>query len=80
MPNILLAIKHLQLDRHNARVLARILKETAADHPPPTRGATAGGDSRKLRGIPAIGRGVSGAIPGTRPEDAIHRTSHNDDA
>lgn len=29
--------------------------------------ATAGGDERKLRGIPAIGRGVAGAIPGTSP-------------
>lgn len=25
------------------------------------------GDERALRGIPAIGRGVAGAIPGTRP-------------
>lgn len=25
------------------------------------------GDTRALRGIPAIGRGVQGAIPGTRP-------------
>lgn len=29
--------------------------------------ATAGGDETKLRGIPAIGRGVQGCIPGTRP-------------
>jgi hypothetical protein len=28
---------------------------------------TAGGDNRALRGIPAIGRGVTGAIPGTTP-------------
>lgn len=28
---------------------------------------TAAGDERKLRGIPAIGRGVTGAIPGTSP-------------
>ena len=27
--------------------------------------------STDLRGIPAIGRGVTGAIPGTRPEDTI---------
>lgn len=27
------------------------------------------GDERALRGIPAIGRGVTGAIPGTRPGD-----------
>lgn len=26
------------------------------------------GDTEALRGIPAIGRGVSGAIPGTNPE------------
>lgn len=29
--------------------------------------ATAGGDEQKLRGIPAIGRGVPGHIPGTSP-------------
>lgn len=28
---------------------------------------TLAGDERKLRGIPAIGRGVTGAIPGTSP-------------
>ncbi|HEY7730243.1 MAG TPA: hypothetical protein VH950_04995 [Gaiellaceae bacterium] len=27
-----------------------------------------GGDSRALRGIPAIGHSVDGAIPGTRPD------------
>lgn len=29
---------------------------------------TLAGDTRKLRGIPAIGRGVTGAIPGTTPD------------
>jgi hypothetical protein len=28
---------------------------------------TPGGDTRKLRGIPAIGKGVSGHIPGSQP-------------
>jgi hypothetical protein len=28
---------------------------------------TLAGDARKLRGIPAIGRSVAGAIPGTSP-------------
>lgn len=32
---------------------------------------TLAGDHRKLRGIPAIGRNVRGAIPGTNPEDCI---------
>lgn len=27
----------------------------------------AGGDSQRLRGIPAVGRGVDGSIPGTDP-------------
>jgi hypothetical protein len=36
-----------------------------------TPGATAPGDGRKLRGIPAIGRGVSGAIRDTRPGDGL---------
>ena len=47
----------------------RILREVGADQPDTdTRTyATAGGDERKLRGIPAIGRNVAGAIPGTSP-------------
>ena len=34
-------------------------------------GATAGGDGRRLRGIPAVSRGTSGAIPGTDPLRAV---------
>ena len=30
---------------------------------------TPAGDTRKLRGIPAIGKGVRGAIPGSVPGD-----------
>jgi hypothetical protein len=61
-------MKHYELDVHNAKTLARIARETSAESPVlQARGATAGGDERKLRGIPAIGRGVSGVIPGTSP-------------
>jgi hypothetical protein len=38
-------------------------------------GATGGGDGRKLRGIPAIGRGVAGAINGSNPTSMLHRIS-----
>ncbi len=38
-----------------------------------TPGATAPGDSRKLRGIPAIGRNVRGAVPGTVPGENLLR-------
>jgi hypothetical protein len=47
--------------------LARILIEVGEPAPDTPTHATAGGDERKLRGIPAIGRGVAGAIPGTAP-------------
>ena len=35
--------------------------------------ATAAGDERKLRGIPAIGRSVAGAIPGSSPGSNLCR-------
>lgn len=61
-------------DRQRADQLARIVRQAdatsidLADDKP--AGGTLPGDTRRLRGIPAIGYGVSGAIPGTRP-DAI---------
>lgn len=68
MPSILLVVKHARQDEENARQMVRIAQETASspmdDRP---KGATAGGDERKLRGIPCIARGVGGAIPGTSP-------------
>lgn len=42
-----------------------------AQHIHQNSGATAAGDERKLRGIPAIGRGVTGAIRNTRPGDTL---------
>lgn len=43
------------------------MQDILTDEPIVIHGATAGGDEQKLRGIPAIARGVPGAIPGTRP-------------
>lgn len=37
----------------------------------PITARSAPADRRRLRLIPAIGRGVSGGIPGTRPGDRI---------
>lgn len=39
----------------------------------PSPGASAPGDTRKLRGIPAIGRGVAGATPGSDPAREYER-------
>jgi len=60
-----LAIRNAQLDAHNARLLARVAMET--DDEPLARGATSGGDERRLRGLPCLARGVRGEVPGTRP-------------
>ncbi len=57
----------VQNDRDFQRRLARILIEVGEPAPNMKHTGTAGGDERKLRGIPAIGRGVAGAIPGTAP-------------
>ena len=56
----------------DSQKIAKILLEVGEPLPVNTH-ATAGGDERKLRGIPAIGRGVSGAVPGTAPH-TLHIT------
>lgn len=67
--SLVLAIKHAELDQHFARERARIAIETSNmdEEATPGRVISFLGDELKLRGIPAIGRGVQGAIPGTRP-------------
>lgn len=50
-----------------ARQLVAVARGTDAPISAPRTRASAGGDSRSLRGIPAIGRGVAGAIAGTAP-------------
>ena len=55
------------LRTHQAMQLATVLNEVDTQTLERAYRTTAGGDERKLRGIPAIGRSVSGAIPGTIP-------------
>lgn len=56
--------------RAHAQKLARVVQENDIDlRERPTRHTAA--DSRTLRGIPAIGRGVAGAIPGTSPDRVV---------
>ena len=52
--------------------IERILREVG-DHEEPAghAGATAAADSARLRGIPAVGVGCSGAIRGTNPVAAL---------
>lgn len=68
LASLSLAIKHAQLDRHNAEQMARIARDTADPSSlQSVRGATAAGDERKLRGIPVLSFGVGGAINGSIP-------------
>lgn len=64
-------LKHQQLAAQQAKAIAQAVSEADAVFERPTR-ATAAGDSRKLRGIPAIGRGVAGVI-GDGPASALPR-------
>jgi len=61
------------MEAEQAADLAKILCETESAEPPTAAGTTSGGDEARLRGLPAIGRGVSGAIPGTSPVGAVMR-------
>jgi hypothetical protein len=49
----------------------KITSEFTAETAQTAAGVTLPGDSRRLRGLPAVGRGVSGHIAGTDPEQAL---------
>lgn len=68
--NVSLQAKHRRLAQEQARMFERILPKTDDFYERPTR-ATAAGDWQRLRGLPAVGRGVSGAVRGTRPGDGL---------
>ena len=57
------------------RKIARIVLESGgtAESAKPVAYATLAGDERRLRGLPAVARGVSGASPGTDPVGALMR-------
>lgn len=68
MATFSLAAKRALEDAHHAKMLKQFaLEDDAPMLGRPARASDAA-DERTLRGIPAIGRGVSGAIPGTRPD------------
>lgn len=58
------------------RSTARAIGEGAGDERVHVAGT--GADHARLRGIPAIGRGVSGAIRGTDPEGHVMRSAGRD--
>lgn len=67
MPTFSLHARRALEARRNAKLLAKLAREDGApvlERPAKPQDAA---DGRTLRGIPAIGRGVDGAIPGTKP-------------
>jgi len=61
-----------QLQAEDLARVEEIVREVGeAEEPPAVAGATAAGDERRLRGIPAISRGTSGAIAGSDPLRAL---------
>lgn len=68
MSRLLARIQRQELDAQ-AKAAVRAATEQAGPRIASSRSAE--GDERRLRGIPAIGRGVSGEIPGTHPEKAV---------
>jgi hypothetical protein len=59
-----------QLEAADRAKVDRIV-EAADDEPATAAGATARGDGRRLRGIPAVGRGASSTMFGTDPLRAL---------
>lgn len=65
-----------QLQQEQARILAESLLALDIDDPQIQKNAgligyrSAAGDQQRLRLIPAIARGVAGAVPGTNPLQA----------
>ena len=67
VPPLLPRFLRRQQEREDLRKIGRILEETGEVPENVGAGATAAGDAARLRGIPAIGRGCSGAIRDTDP-------------
>jgi hypothetical protein len=54
---------------NDQQAIAKAILESTPSETTTFQRATLAGDTRRLRGIPAIGYGVDGAIPGTNPHN-----------
>ena len=64
-------LPHLRAEPVDASRVERVLHEAEALVVAVSAVASAGGDTRALRGIPALARGVGGVMAGTQPEQAL---------
>jgi len=71
MPTFPLGHWTAKVEAHN-QALANHIDRTTQTHQGKITWIVTADDEHTLRGIPAIGRGVQGAIPGTNPERITH--------
>jgi hypothetical protein len=58
-------LRRHELEAEQARILARVLAEVEDELRADPRAAA--GDPARLRGLPAVGRGIAGAVSGSDP-------------
>src|SRR5215471_5616939 len=78
VPRLASKFRRQELEAEQARLLRKALAEANVDADEVLNGngrrrvrARAGGDPRSLRGLPVVGSGMGGVIPGTRPGDSL---------
>lgn len=67
---LILFLRRQAMNAHTERKIAQIARETSTTLPTSPQSKLPG-DTRALRGLPAIGRGVGGTMPGTQPEQVL---------
>jgi hypothetical protein len=65
---LLARLQRVELQRQADAAVRRALSEP---EPNDRSKASAGGDVEAMRGVPILGRGIGGAIKGTRPGDGL---------
>lgn len=73
MPDLLPRYYRRQQEIEDERKVAQIILETGGDVPPKLVNGAAGGDWRRMRGLPIVARGVPGTAPNTDPVAALLR-------
>lgn len=68
-------LERMEDERKIARIILDIGEAPATSKAKRTGNRSAEGDPRRLRGIPAIGRSVSGVAPGTDPVTELLRSA-----
>jgi hypothetical protein len=73
MPRFRAVLDRVEMNRAQAHTLQTEMRRATSQGLPASapKKTPAGGDPMSLRGLPAIGRGVGGAITGTRPGDRL---------